>query len=64
MKTLYRAISKNRKVTSFLYEKEDGTYLVTAKVGSMRKEFTYTSYNHACYKFDCFRNFIKNNVDR
>ena len=45
-------------------ETEDGNYKVIARIGSMRREFNYTHYNHACYKFECFRNFIKENVDR
>ena len=64
MKTLFRAISKNRKVVAFMNETEDGNYKVIARIGSMRREFNYTHYNHACYKFECFRNFIKNSIDR
>ena len=66
MKTLFRAISKNRKVVAFMNEMEDGTYLVKAKIGSMDMRFSYPHhhYNHACYKFECFRNFIKNSVDK
>lgn len=63
MKTLYRAVSKDRKHYVLLKEVDDN-YVVVAKIAGERREFNYLCYNHACYKFDVIRNFIKNNIDK
>lgn len=60
---MYRTITKDRKNYVTLTELSDGNYVVKCKINGIRKEYDYISYNHACFKFDAFHNFIKRNFE-
>ena len=56
---IYKTMTKTRKNYVILRQEHD-KYYVSCKLYGKRNIWEYTSYNHACYKFDIIhKEFIK-----